>query len=66
MAAHAVEDEDEVEIELEDDIRVETTSTRVERGATYKNTGLPLLLPPPPPIRRSNYSVVSAFTYLLF
>ena len=64
MAAHAVEDE--VEIELEDDIRVETTSTRVEKGVTYEIKGLPLPLPPPPPISKCTYSPVSAFTCLFF
>ncbi|KAF3443724.1 hypothetical protein FNV43_RR13414 [Rhamnella rubrinervis] len=54
MAAHAVEDE--VEIELEDDAGVENTSTRVGKGVTYETKGFPLPLPPPPPISKNNYS----------
>ncbi|PON68775.1 Zinc finger, CCCH-type [Parasponia andersonii] len=55
MAAHAV-DED-VEIELDDNVGViGTASTRFEKGVAGKIKGLPLTLPSPPPILKTNYS----------
>lgn len=59
MAAHAVDEE--VEIDLEDNIRVMTASPRVEKRAKDEIMGLPIPLPPPPPILKNNYSLVSAF-----
>lgn len=64
MAAHAVDEE--VDIELEDNIRAETASTRAEKGATYEIMGLPFPLPPPLPVLKNNYSMVSTFTCLFF
>lgn len=62
MAAHAVDDE--IEIELEDNVdAVETTTTRV--GVTYESKSLQLPLPPPPPILKNNYSQVGQYIDVL-
>ncbi|XP_062152275.1 zinc finger CCCH domain-containing protein 13 isoform X2 [Alnus glutinosa] len=55
MAAHAVDEE--VEIELEDKTVFETAATGIEKEPSYEIMGVPFPLPPPPPIRQNNYSM---------
>jgi hypothetical protein len=60
MAARAVDEE--VEIELVDKIEVnKTAATGIEKEPSCGIMGLPFPLPPPPPIRQNNYSVVCSF-----
>jgi hypothetical protein len=60
MAAHAVDEE--VEIELEDKTEVyETAATGIEKEPSCEIMGMQFPLPPPPPIRQNNYSVVCSF-----
>jgi hypothetical protein len=59
MAAHAVDEE--VEIELEDKTVFETAATGIEKEPSYEIMGVPFPLPPPPPIRQNNYSMVCSF-----
>ncbi|KAJ4729999.1 Zinc finger CCCH domain-containing protein [Melia azedarach] len=53
MAAHAVDEDVEIEVEKIDEI--EMASDGIEKGATYMVKGLPFRLPPPPPVPCNAY-----------
>lgn len=57
MAAHAVDEDVEIEVEKIDEI--EMASDGIEKGATYMVKGLPFRLPPPPPVPCNAYLQVS-------